>query len=99
MMAMAVRRLTPLTNAFSKKWENHREALAFYFAYYTFLHDPRHVEDDARNGGVHHVPQMDAGGIDGCVNDFGLYTNTTSPTRPKTKMTELEFGTKFDCQC
>lgn len=36
MMAMAVRRLTPLTNAFSKKWENHRDALAFYFAYYTF---------------------------------------------------------------
>jgi hypothetical protein len=33
---MNVRRLTRLTKAFSKKWENHRAALALYFAYYNF---------------------------------------------------------------
>lgn len=35
-MRMSIRRLTRLTNAFSKKWENLRAALAFYFAYYNF---------------------------------------------------------------
>jgi transposase-like protein/IS1 family transposase len=33
---MAMRRLTRLTNAFSKKWENLRMAYALHFAYYNF---------------------------------------------------------------
>jgi hypothetical protein len=33
---MQIRRFTRLTNAFSKKWENHRAALALFFAYYNF---------------------------------------------------------------
>lgn len=33
---MTVRRLTRLTNAFSKKWDNHEAALALFFAYYNF---------------------------------------------------------------
>lgn len=33
---MAVRRMTRLTNAFSKKWENHEYHLALYFVYYNF---------------------------------------------------------------
>jgi IS1 family transposase len=33
---MHIRRLTRLTNAFSKKWENLRAALALHFAYYNF---------------------------------------------------------------
>jgi transposase-like protein/IS1 family transposase len=33
---MMVRRMTRLTNAFSKKWENHEAALALFFAYYNF---------------------------------------------------------------
>ena len=33
---MAVRRMTRLTNAHSKKWENHQAALALWFAYYNF---------------------------------------------------------------
>ncbi|OLE51686.1 MAG: hypothetical protein AUG51_21910 [Acidobacteria bacterium 13_1_20CM_3_53_8] len=33
---MAMRRFTRLTNAFSKKWENLRAAIALYFAYYNF---------------------------------------------------------------
>jgi transposase-like protein/IS1 family transposase len=35
-MRMTIRRLTRLTNAHSKKWENHEAALALYFAYYNF---------------------------------------------------------------
>jgi transposase-like protein/IS1 family transposase len=33
---MSVRRFTRLTNAFSKKWENHWAAVAVWFAYYNF---------------------------------------------------------------
>jgi hypothetical protein len=33
---MENRRFTILTNAFSKRWANHRAALALYFAYYNF---------------------------------------------------------------
>ena len=36
-MPMQIRRFTRLTNAFSKKWENHYAALSLYFAYYNFV--------------------------------------------------------------
>jgi hypothetical protein len=36
-MRMQLRRLTRLTNAFSKKWENLKAALAVYFVYYNFV--------------------------------------------------------------
>jgi IS1 family transposase len=35
-MRMQMRRFTRLTNAFSKKWENHWAALALWFAFYNF---------------------------------------------------------------
>ncbi len=35
-LRMQIRRLTRLTNAHSKKWENHQAALALFFAYYNF---------------------------------------------------------------
>ena len=35
-MRMSMRRFTRLTNAFSKKLENHEHMLAIYFAYYNF---------------------------------------------------------------
>lgn len=35
-MRTSIRRLTRLTNAFSKKWENLKAMLALYFAYYNF---------------------------------------------------------------
>lgn len=35
-MRMHIRRLTRLTNAFSKKWENLKAALALYFAWYNY---------------------------------------------------------------
>ena len=33
---MGLRRFTRLTNAFSKKWENHWAAVAYWFAFYNF---------------------------------------------------------------
>ena len=36
-MRMQMRRLTRLTNAFSKKWENHWALLCLHFAYYNFV--------------------------------------------------------------
>lgn len=36
-MRMQIRRFTRLSNAFSKKWENHYAALSLYFAYYNFV--------------------------------------------------------------
>jgi hypothetical protein len=35
-MRTSIRRLTRLTNGFSKKWDNLKAALALYFAYYNF---------------------------------------------------------------
>jgi transposase-like protein/IS1 family transposase len=35
-MRMSMRRFTRLTNAFSKKWENHQYAIALHFAHYNF---------------------------------------------------------------
>lgn len=35
-MRMSIRRLTRLTNAFSKKWDNLKAALALHFAFYNF---------------------------------------------------------------
>ena len=37
---MGVRRFTRLTNAFSKKWENHWAAVALWFAFYNFCRGP-----------------------------------------------------------
>jgi IS1 family transposase len=34
---MSIRRMTRLTNAFSKKWSNHEAALALFFGYYNFV--------------------------------------------------------------
>ena len=35
-LRMGTRRFTRLTNAFSKKWENHSAATAVWFAFYKF---------------------------------------------------------------
>jgi IS1 family transposase/transposase-like protein len=51
-MRMQIRRLTRLTNGFSKKWENLRYALALHFAYYNFCRI---------HGSLRVTPAMEAG--------------------------------------
>jgi IS1 family transposase len=36
-MRMGMRRFNRLTNAFSKKWENHCHTMALYFTFYNFV--------------------------------------------------------------
>ncbi|HTW65987.1 MAG TPA: IS1 family transposase [Bryobacteraceae bacterium] len=51
-MRMQIRRLTRLTNAFSKKLENHKAAVALHFAYYNFCR---------LHGTLRITPAMEAG--------------------------------------
>jgi len=51
-MQMQIRRLTRLTNAFSKKWANMKAALALYFAWYNFCRMHR---------AIRMTPAMEAG--------------------------------------
>ncbi len=56
-MRMQMRRLTRLTNAFSKKWENLKAALALYFAWYNFcrIHGRLRVTPAMEAGITDHV--------------------------------------------
>ncbi|OFV96987.1 MAG: hypothetical protein A3F68_05770 [Acidobacteria bacterium RIFCSPLOWO2_12_FULL_54_10] len=54
-MRMQIRRLTRLTNAFSKKWGNLKAALALYFAWYNFCRVHRTIRM---------TPAMEAGIVD-----------------------------------
>jgi len=53
----SIRRLTRLTNAFSKKWDNLRAALALYFAYYNFcrIHSSIRCTPAMESGLTEHV--------------------------------------------
>lgn len=61
-MRMAMRRFTRLTNAFSKKFENHCHALALYFFWYNFcrVHKTLGVTPAMASGLVDHVMHMEA---------------------------------------
>ena len=61
-MRMNVRRLTRLTNAFSKKIENHGHAIALHYMYYNFVR--KHQTLTQRAGGIHKTPAMAAGVAD-----------------------------------
>ena len=61
-MRMNVRRLTRLTNAFSKKIGNHRHALALHYMYYNFVR--KHQTLTKQAGGIHKTPAMAAGVAD-----------------------------------
>lgn len=56
-MRMMMRRLTRLTNAFSKKWENLEKALALHFAYYNFcrVHQTLRVTPAMEAGLTNHI--------------------------------------------
>ncbi|MGH9194999.1 MAG: IS1 family transposase [Acidimicrobiia bacterium] len=58
-MRMNIRRLTRLTNGFSKKIENHVHAMALYFQYYNFCRKHETLTKAAK--GVHTTPAMAAG--------------------------------------
>jgi len=51
------RRMTRLTNAFSKKWENHKAAYALWFAWYHFcrVHQTLRVTPAMESGITNHV--------------------------------------------
>ena len=55
-MRMHVRRLTRLTNAFSKKWENLNAAVALHFAFYNFcrIHSTLRVTPAMESGLTSH---------------------------------------------
>jgi hypothetical protein len=54
---MGLRRFTRLTNAFSKKFENHCHAAAIYFAYYNFcrVHQTLRVTPAMEAGITDHI--------------------------------------------
>jgi hypothetical protein len=56
-MRMGMRRFTRLTNAFSKKAENHEHAVALYFMYYNFcrIHQSLRVTPAMEAGVADHV--------------------------------------------
>ncbi len=56
-MRMSMRRFTRLTNAFSKKIENHMAAIALHFMYYNFarVHQTLRVTPAMEAGVAHHV--------------------------------------------
>lgn len=56
-MRMAIRRFTRLTNAFSKKLDNHKAACALHFAYYNFcrVHQTLRVTPAMQSGISDHV--------------------------------------------
>ena len=56
-MRMSMRRFTRLTNAFSKKLENHEHALALYFMYYNFcrIHQSLRVTPAMEAGITDHI--------------------------------------------
>lgn len=60
-MRMSMRRFTRLTNAFSKKFENHCHALALYFVFYNFcrVHKTLGATPAMASGLVDHVLKME----------------------------------------
>lgn len=58
-MRMNIRRLTRLTNGFSKKLENHKHAMTLYFMYYNFCR--KHETLTKAAGGIHTTRAMAAG--------------------------------------
>src|ERR1019366_5672185 len=56
-LRMQIRRLTRLTDAHSKKWENHEAAVALFIAYYNFcrVHSTIKMTPAMKSGLTNHV--------------------------------------------
>jgi len=67
-LRMHMRRLTRLTNAFSKKWENLKAAFALHFAWYNFvrIHQILRVTPAMQAGITDHVWSTEE--LIGCQN-------------------------------
>jgi IS1 family transposase len=58
-MRMSMRRFTRLTNAFSKKFENHCHSLALYFVYYNWMRKHKaHGQTPAMAAGLTDKPML-----------------------------------------
>jgi hypothetical protein len=70
-----MRRLTRLTNAFSKKWDNLRAATALHFAYYNFC---------KVHGTIRRTPAMASGLTDHALGPVRIVrlTNASVSTTP-----------------
>jgi hypothetical protein len=55
---MGNRRMTRLTNAFSKKAANHTHMMAIYFMHYNFVRIHQNVEGDAGDGCERHLQAL-----------------------------------------
>lgn len=75
-MRMGMRRFTRLTNAFSKKIENHMHAISFYFMVYNFV---------KKHGTVKTTPAMAAGiaSFQWTMEDIVLMADTVTFDEPK----------------
>jgi len=72
-MRMSMRRFTRLTNAFTKKIENHEHSLALYFVYYNFVR--RHTT-------LRMTPAM-AAGLTGTMHDMAWIVGLIDAAAPK----------------
>ena len=84
-MRMSMRRFTRLTNAFSKKIDNHIHALSLYFVYYNFcrIHKSLAV-----------TPAMEAGLTDK-LHDIGFIVDLVEAAAPPPKCPGPKPGTKY----
>ena len=78
-MRMGIRRFTQLTNAFSKKLENHFHSLSLYFVHYYFI---------KIHGSIKFTPAIEAELTD-TLHDMEwilqlINANAPKPNRPKT---------------
>ncbi len=79
-MRMGMRRFTRLTNAFSKKLENHCHMLALYFVHYNFCRP--HTTLTKRNHGRKTTPAM-AAGLANRVHDVDWLVDLVNASLPK----------------
>jgi transposase-like protein/IS1 family transposase len=92
-MRMQIRRLTRLTNAFSKKWENLKAALALHFCVLQLLPDSWLPPDDARDGSGDCRSRLEFGRIAGvnCIYRLVIHGNV-----PADLSSEYEFENPCD---